>query len=111
MTARRAGKPGNKTPNAANRAFYSRLRYGVRIKPEVGAQNITIWLIDGKNQRDSHFAIAEEVMVTGENTKRPDAVLYISGLALRVLELKRSPSQGQQPCQAISGASQHAGVA
>src|SRR5690606_5705295 len=36
------------------------------------------------------FAVAEEVTVLGENTKRPDVVLYVNGIALGVLELKRS---------------------
>jgi len=81
---------GNKTLYDANRAFYSLLRYGVKIKPGVGAQNITAWLIDWKNPQNNNFAIAEEVTVTGENTKRPDIVLYVNGLALGVLELKRS---------------------
>lgn len=35
-------------------------------------------------------AIAEEVTVAGENTKRPDLVLYVNGIALGVIELKRS---------------------
>src|SRR5206468_4230948 len=34
--------------------------------------------------------IAEEVTIKGENTKRPDIVLYVNGIALGVLELKRS---------------------
>lgn len=34
--------------------------------------------------------MAEEVTVRGENTKRPDVVLYVNGIALGVLELKRS---------------------
>ena len=32
------------------------------------------------------FAIAEEVTVVGENTRRPDIVLYVNGIALGVLE-------------------------
>jgi type I site-specific restriction-modification system R (restriction) subunit len=42
----------------------------------------------------NHSAIAEEVTVTGADakahTKRPDLVLYVNGIALGVLELKRS---------------------
>ena len=47
-------------------------------------------LIDWKNPAANHFAIAEEVTVTGKNTKRPDIVLYVNGIAIGVLELKRS---------------------
>ena len=56
----------------------------------MGEQNVTVWLIDWKNPDNNDFAIAEEVTVTGENTKRPDLVLYVNGIALGVLELKRS---------------------
>ncbi len=34
--------------------------------------------------------MAEEVSVKGSNTKRPDVVLYVNGIALGVLELKKS---------------------
>ena len=77
-----------------NRAVYELLRYGVKVKPEVGENTQTVWLIDWTNPESNHFAIAEEVTVlgasTGANTKRPDIVLYVNGIALGVLELKRS---------------------
>ena len=47
-------------------------------------------MIDWENPSNNDFAIAEEVTVRGENTKRPDLVLYVNGIALGVLELKRS---------------------
>ena len=81
---------GSKNLYDANRETYSLLRYGVKIQPGVGEQTVTIWLIDWKNPGNNDFAIAEEVTVTGENTKRPDLVLYVNGIALGVLELKRS---------------------
>ena len=73
-----------------NKAVYGLLRYGVPVKPEAGEHTQTVWLIDWKNPLNNHFAIAEEVTVTGEHTKRPDVVLYVNGIALGVLELKRS---------------------
>jgi len=73
-----------------NKDVYSLLRYGVKIKPEAGENTRTVWLIDWKHPECNHFAIAEEVTVAGENTKRPDIVLYVNGIALGVLELKRS---------------------
>jgi type I restriction enzyme R subunit len=77
-----------------NHAVYDLLRYGVKVKPEVGENNITVWLIDWKNPQANHFAIAEEVTVSGADArasaKRPDVVLYVNGIALAVLELKRS---------------------
>ena len=73
-----------------NKAVYGLLRYGVQIRPDVGENTETVWLIDWKDPLNNDFAIAEEVTVKGENTKRPDVVLYVNGIALGVLELKRS---------------------
>jgi type I restriction enzyme R subunit len=62
----------------------------VKVKPDVGEQNVTVWLIDWTNPDNNDFAVAEEVTVFGLNDKRPDIVLYVNGIALGVLELKRS---------------------
>ena len=85
-----AGLGGSKTLYDANREVYGLLRYGVKVRPDVGEQNVTVWLIDWKNPGNNDFGIAEEVTVRGENIKRPDLVLYVNGIALGVLELKRS---------------------
>ncbi|MBR1369278.1 restriction endonuclease subunit R [Methanocalculus chunghsingensis] len=74
----------------ANREFYSLLRYGVKVRPAIGEPHITVWPIDWQNPGRNDFAIAEEVTIFGENTKRPDIVIYVNGIALGVLELKRS---------------------
>ena len=87
---RAAALGGSKTLYDANREVYGLLRYGVKVRPDVGEQNVTVWLIDWKNPGNNDFAIAEEVTVRGNNTKRPDLVLYVNGIALGVLELKRS---------------------
>ncbi len=81
---------GSKTLYDANRAFYGLLRYAVKVRPEVGEQNINVWLIDWKTPENNDFAIAEEVTVAGQHNKRPDIVLYVNGIAMGVLELKRS---------------------
>jgi len=73
-----------------NKTVYSSLRYGVKVRPEIGANTETVWLINWEHPKNNHFAIAEEVTVKGEHPKRPDIVLYINGIALGVLELKRS---------------------
>lgn len=83
---------GSKTLYDANRAVYEKLRYGVKVSPAMGEQNITVWLIDWANPENNDFAVAEEVTVAGPNTKRPDIVLYVNGIAVGVLELKRSTS-------------------
>ncbi|SEI93658.1 type I restriction enzyme, R subunit [Allopseudospirillum japonicum] len=74
----------------ANKEVYRLLRYGVKEKEGAGHQNETVWLIDWKNPEANDFAIAEEVTIKGENKKRPDIVLYVNGIALGVIELKRS---------------------
>ncbi|MFN6531046.1 type I restriction endonuclease subunit R [Nostoc sp. ChiSLP03a] len=73
-----------------NKQVYSLLRYGVNVKEEVGENTQTVWLISWEKPLENDFAIAEEVTVKGENTKRPDIVLYVNGIAIGVLELKRS---------------------
>ncbi|MCI4674579.1 type I restriction endonuclease subunit R [Candidatus Mycolicibacterium alkanivorans] len=74
----------------ANKDVYGLLRYGVKVKPGVGEQTETVWLIDWTNPDANHFVVVEEVTVAGHHTKRPDVVLYVNGLALATLELKRS---------------------
>lgn len=74
----------------ANKDVYELLRYGVKDKEGQGEQKQTVWLIDWQNPEENDFAIAEEVSVQGEYKKRPDVVLYVNGIALGVIELKRS---------------------
>jgi type I restriction enzyme, R subunit len=66
----------------ANRDVYNLLRYGVKVKPGAGEQFETVWLIDWSNPGANHFAVAEEVTVLGQHSKRPDVVLYVNGIAL-----------------------------
>ncbi len=81
---------GSKTLYDANQEVYGLLRYGVKVKPAVGEQTSTVWLIDWNEPENNDFALAEEVTVFGVHTKRPDLVFYVNGIALGVLELKRS---------------------
>ena len=87
---RQAATDQSKELYYVNKDVYSLLRYGVKVKADVGDQTQTVWLIDWEHPRENDFAIAEEVTVTGVHTKRPDVVLYVNGIALGVLELKRS---------------------
>ena len=77
-----------------NRSVYDLLRYAVKVRPDAGENMQTVWLIDWKHPEKNHFAIAEEVTIPGADAKaygkRPDVVLYVNGIALGVLELKRS---------------------
>ncbi len=81
---------GNRTLYTANRRVYELLRYGVKVLPGIGEHHITVPLIDWDDPDNNDFAVAEEVTVLGEHDKRPDVVLYVNGIALGVLELKRS---------------------
>ena len=74
----------------ANKEVYEQLRYGVNVQPNTGEHRITVKLIDWETPANNDFGIAEEVTLKGENTKRPDIVLYINGIAIGVLELKSS---------------------
>ncbi|MCF6207529.1 MAG: HsdR family type I site-specific deoxyribonuclease, partial [Sulfurovum sp.] len=73
-----------------NKEIYEMLRYGVNIKPSPSEKAITVRLVDWNNPANNHFAIAEEVTIHGKHTKRPDIVIYLNGIAIGVLELKRS---------------------
>jgi type I restriction enzyme R subunit len=74
----------------ANLAIYKLLRYGVSVQESIGVNFETVYFIDWENPEKNDFAIAEEVSIEGENKKRPDIVIYVNGIALGVIELKRS---------------------
>jgi type I restriction enzyme R subunit len=86
----KAAADQSKSLYEVNKQVYSLLRYGVKVKEEVGENTQTVELIDWKEPLKNDFAIAEEVTIKGEHTKRPDIVLYINGIAIGVMELKRS---------------------
>tara|TARA_R110000751_G_scaffold84717_5_gene169335 strand:- start:7324 stop:10350 length:3027 start_codon:yes stop_codon:yes gene_type:complete len=74
----------------ANKEVYHLLRYGVTVREELGQPKETVWLIDWKDVESNEFGVAEEVTVQGKHKKRPDVVVYVNGIALGVIELKRS---------------------
>ena len=83
----------------SNKAVYERLYYGAKISPGIGENTVTVSYIDWENPHNNHFGIAEEVAMrrTESGMRRPDVVLYVNGIALCVLELKKaavSVSQG-----------------
>ena len=73
-----------------NKAVYGKLRYGVDAKTDASKPTDTVWLIDWENPENNDFAIAEEVTLRGGHKRRPDLVLYVNGIAIGVIELKRS---------------------
>jgi type I restriction enzyme R subunit len=74
----------------ANMRTYQLLRYGVPVQTTVGQAHETVHLIDWANPNANDFALAEEVTLKGGYQRRPDIVLYLNGLAIAVIELKRS---------------------
>jgi type I restriction enzyme R subunit len=73
-----------------NKEVYKQLRYGVEVKVNVADKYERVQLINWNKPEKNNFAIAEEVTYHGNKEKRPDIVLYINGIAIGVLELKRS---------------------
>ena len=74
----------------ANLRTWQLLRYGIPVQVAAGREHETVDLIDWEHPERNNFALAEEVTLRGGYERRPDLVLYINGLALVVIELKRS---------------------
>ncbi len=74
----------------ANLRTYQLLRYGVPVQIAAGQAHETVHLVDWHNPARNDFAIAEEVTLKGGYERRPDLVLYLNGIAIAVIELKRS---------------------
>ena len=82
--------PTGITPYQANLRTYRLLRYGVPVQIATGQPHETVHLIDWNHPEKNDFALAEEVTLKGNHERRPDIVLYVNGLAVVVIELKRS---------------------
>ncbi|UFZ06297.1 HsdR family type I site-specific deoxyribonuclease [Bradyrhizobium ontarionense] len=74
----------------ANLRTYQLLRYGVPVQIAVGQAHETVHLVDWEHPDANDFALAEEVTLRGGHERRPDIVLYLNGIAIGVIELKRS---------------------
>lgn len=74
----------------ANKEVYSLLRYGTSKKVEAIKRPEHVDFIDWENPLNNNFAIAEEVTIRGAKERRPDIVIYINGIAIGVLELKKA---------------------
>ena len=78
----------------ANLRTYQLLRYGVPVQIAAGQAHETVRLIDWEHADKNDFALAEEVTLRGQKEsgsyqRRPDLVLYLNGIAIAVIELKR----------------------
>jgi type I restriction enzyme R subunit len=74
----------------ANLRTFNLLRYPIKVKTSASAPYEDINIIDWETIDNNDFGIAEEVTLTGGHERRPDLVLYINGIAVGVIELKRS---------------------
>lgn len=74
----------------ANLRTYQLLRYGVSVQIAAGKPNDQVHLVDWDHPEKNDFALAEEVTLRGGYERRPDLVLYLNGIAIGVIELKRS---------------------
>ncbi len=75
--------------NAGLRA-YGLLRYGVDVQTQFSQPHQTVHLVDWANPDANDFAFAEEVTLKGGYERRPDLVIYLNGIAIAVIELKRA---------------------
>lgn len=74
----------------ANLRVYQLLRYGVSVQIVAGKPHDTVHLVDWDHPEKNDFAIAEEVTLRGGYERRPDLVLFLNGIAVGIIELKRS---------------------
>ncbi len=76
-----------------NNQLYEIFTTHLAIQPDAEHHHENVYLFDFNNPLANNFAIAEEVSYIDELTgkhSRPDLVVYINGIALCVIELKRS---------------------
>ena len=74
----------------ANREVYRLLKYGASVKETPESAPRTVYFMDIEIPTNNDFAIAEEVTVVERQEKRPDIVIYVNGIAMAVIELKKS---------------------
>lgn len=92
----------------ANQDVYSLLKYGAKVKENPGEPEKTVYFIDWEHSHNNDFAIAEEVTIKSGSERRPDLVVYINGIAVAVIELKKSTvSVSQGIRQNLSNQNEH----
>lgn len=78
----------------SNKEIYHLLRYPTSVSQGVGKPNRQVSLIDWIEPESNFYHIAEEVTVArttddGQH-RRPDVVIYVNGIAMAVIELKKA---------------------
>jgi type I restriction enzyme R subunit len=92
----------------ANQDVYSLLKYGAKVHENPGEPDTTVYFIDWEHSQNNDFAVAEEMTIKLGSERRPDLVIYINGIAVAVIELKKSTvSVSQGIRQNMSNQSEH----
>lgn len=89
----RLGDPKMSSLIQCNTELYDTLIMGIKSQPSPEENHEDVMLFDFDHPTENHFAIAEEVSYIdplSSKNKRPDIVVYVNGIALAVIELKRS---------------------
>ncbi|MEA2034486.1 MAG: type I restriction endonuclease subunit R [Euryarchaeota archaeon] len=76
---------------ANNEAFHRMLTEGIKVSYQKGSveRGDVIWLADFENPGNNEFLVTNQFTVIENNVnKRPDAILFVNGLPLVVIELK-----------------------
>ena len=77
-----------------NKEVYFTLRFPLPIPTEPGKPMKQVYFIDWANPLENTFAVAEEVtvrrQVAANGHRRPDVVIWVNGIALCVIELKKA---------------------
>jgi len=80
-----------------NRRFHSFIRSGIKVEvvnDEGDRVGDHVWIFDFDNPENNDFlAVNQFSVVSGENKRRPDVVVFVNGLPLAVLELKNPGSE------------------
>ena len=76
---------------ANNEAFHRMLTDGIKVSyhKDGAARGDLVWLVDFKNPKNNEFLVTNQfTVIENEVNKRPDAILFVNGLPLIVIELK-----------------------
>ena len=92
--AKRMACPSQADLYNVNKEVYLTLRYPMPVATEPGKPMKQVYFIDWQHPLENNFSIAEEVTVrrqiAANGHRRPDVVIWVNGIALCVIELKKA---------------------
>lgn len=92
--AKRMACPSQADLYSVNKEVYLTLRYPMPVATEPGKPMKQVYFIDWQHPLENNFSIAEEVtvrrQVAANGHRRPDVVIWVNGIALCVIELKKA---------------------